>query len=203
MSRPAGPVALVAAYDPRVVALVLEALRRVLPAVEPQVAPGTQPLGTTLAAVRPELVVADLNLIEYAPRDLVAQARGLNPRARVIVIAGHADDDRILPALRGGACGFLLKHEGIEEFAAQLGEALAGVLPMTPALARQLIRQLSQGAQVSRLVQTELELLTWISVGDTPEQVAAHMGLQAGAVQEHIRHILEMLHLPPGAGAGG
>lgn len=195
-ARSPAPEALVAALDVRVVALLLDALRSVLPLVQLRVTDGTERLGSMLGTVRPALVLADLNLIDYTVRDLVAQARGLNPDARVIVIAGHGADERILPALRAGAAGFLLKLDPVDELVTQLRSLIAGVLPLTAALARQLLAQLERTQAGLRVVPVEFELLRRIALGDTPAEAAWRLKLERDAVQRHVAHVLEVLQLP-------
>lgn len=188
--------ALVAALDTRVVTVMLDALRQVLPQGQLRVTAGTERLGTMLATSCPALVLADLNFIDYTVRDLVAQARGLNPEARIVVIAGHGDDDRILPALRAGAAGFLLKLDSPNEVAVQLRSIVAGDLPLTPTLGRQLLRELEREGTAVRIASIGLELLRWIARGDTPAEAAWRLKLERGAVRLHVRHVFEVLELP-------
>lgn len=187
--------AVVAALDIRVVSTMLEALRRLLPPTKLHVTDGTSPLGTLLASARPVLLLVDLNLIDYTVRELVGVARGLNQHARVVVIAGHGDDDRVLPALRDGAAGFLLKHEPLDEVTAQLRCHLAGVLPLTAALGRQLLRHLDRTGSVLRIASAEFELLRLIAAGDTPAEAAWRLKLQRDAVRGHVKHIFEVAAL--------
>lgn len=188
--------ALVAAHDMRVVSLMLDALKSVAPRAQLHVTDGTGSLNTKLASVQPALLLVDLNLVDYSVRDLVAQARGLNQGARVIVIAGHGDDDRVLPALRGEAAGFLLKYDSVEQVAAQLGSTFAGMLAMTPSLARQLMRHIEWNGLALEVSGVELELLRWIALGDTPAEVAWRLKLERSVVREHIRHVFEVVQLP-------
>lgn len=187
---------LIAAYDARVVTLIVDALKRLDPAAVPHVADAPGSFSALLSSARPVLTVVDLNLIDYSPRDLVAQTRTLNADARVIVVAGHGDDDRVLPALRAGAAGFLLKHDPPEEVTGQLRRIMAGFLPVTPALARQLLRQLDWTRLSGRLGTSALELLAWISLGDTPAEAAGRMRLDRAAVRQQLAHVFEVLQLP-------
>jgi len=188
--------ALVAVHGMRAVAMMLEALQHVLPRTKLHVTDGTHPLGPLLASACPALVLVDLNLIDYSVRDLVTQARALNPDARVVAVVGHGDDDRVLPALRCGAAGFLLKHNSPDEVVAQLDSIIAGVLPLTPALARQAVRHLDQNDLVRRVTGAELELLRWISLGDTPAEAAWRLQLERSVVTGYARHVFDLLGLP-------
>jgi len=188
--------ALVAVHGMRAVSMMLEVLQDVLPQTNLHVTDGTDPLGTLLASARPALVLVDLNLIDYSVRDLITQARTLNSDARIVAVLGHGDDDRVLPALRCGAAGFLLKHNSRDEVVAQLNSIIAGVLPLTPALARHAIRHLDQSGLVRRVTGAELELLRWISLGDTPAEAAWRLQLERSAVARHARHVFDLLGLP-------
>lgn len=195
---------LVASYDPRAVALLRDAVRQAFPETIVHVTAAPEPARLLLPALRPALVLLDLNFMEPSPGGLMAAAQAANPRARAVVVAGHGDDDRILPALRRGAAGIVVKYDTPEVIAEQLRNAAADVLPLTPALARQAIRHADAGGPGTALSTSEWELLAWVAAGDTLAQVAERTHQEPGEIQLHVDRIYRRMALRgrsvPGSG---
>jgi len=134
--------------------------------------------------------------MDPSPGELIAEAQAANPHVVVVAVAGHGDDDRILPALRGGAAGVVVKYDTPDVIAEQLRYAVAGVLPLTPALARQAIRHAdSRGGSGAALTGSEWELLAWVAAGDTLSQAAQRTRQRPQEIEFHIDRIYQRMAL--------
>jgi DNA-binding NarL/FixJ family response regulator len=93
--------------------------------------------------LRPDVVLMDLVM----PRlDGVGAMRALRqrlPRVRVIVLTSFADDDRLLPAIREGAAGYLLKNAEPQELARAVRAAHAGEALLDPHVAARLVEAIA------------------------------------------------------------
>ena len=190
---------LVAEEDPQAIAMLREVMRLVFPEARLHLAGTAAQARLMISTLRPDFVVVNLNVADPSPREFIAQARARDALTRVVVVAGHGDDDRLLPALQGGAAGFLLKHNALCVVESQLREIQAGVLPMSLALARQLIRHVDSAGPGATLEPLEVEVLTWAAAGDTLQEVAWRMHTELPAVSAHVQRIYRKLKLPANA----
>jgi DNA-binding NarL/FixJ family response regulator len=150
------------------------------------------------AAVRlqPDVVLMDLVM----PRlDGVAAMRALRervPRARVIVLTSFLDDDKLMPALRAGAAGYLLKNAEPQELARAVRKAHAGETLLDPAVAALLVEALAgpgEAEPLDRLTPREREVLELIGRGFANKRIAQELGVSEKTVKTHVGHVLAKL----------
>jgi two-component system, NarL family, response regulator LiaR len=145
---------------------------------------------------RPDVILMDLVM----PRlDGVAAMRALReslPAARVIVLTSFLDDDKLLPALRAGAAGYLLKNAQPQELARAVRAAHAGEALLDPVVAARLVETLaSDGGEepLDRLTPREREVLVLIGRGFPNKRIATELGLAEKTVKTHVGHVLAKL----------
>jgi two-component system, NarL family, response regulator LiaR len=148
------------------------------------------------ARLRPDVILMDLVM----PRlDGVAAMRALReslPAARVIVLTSFLDDDKLLPALRAGAAGYLLKNAQPQELARAVRAAHAGEALLDPVVAARLVETLaSDGGEepLDRLTPREREVLVLIGRGFPNKRIATELGLAEKTVKTHVGHVLAKL----------
>lgn len=148
------------------------------------------------AGLRPDVVLMDLVM----PRlDGVAAMRELResvPGARVIVLTSFLDDDKLLPAVRAGAAGYLLKNARPEEVVRAVRAAHAGEALLDPLVAARLVETLAaDGGEepLDRLTPREREVLVLIGRGFPNKRIAAELGLAEKTVKTHVGHVLAKL----------
>ena len=148
------------------------------------------------ALLRPDVIVLDLVM----PRlDGVAAMRVLResvPATRVIVLTSFLDDDKLLPALRAGAAGYLLKNARPEELARAVRAAHAGETLIDPVVAARLVEALSaEGGEepLDRLTPREREVLILIGRGFPNKLIARELELSEKTVKTHVSHVLAKL----------
>lgn len=150
-----------------------------------------------LDAWRPEIALIDLNLPDGVGLELVAEAHSRKPPIPVIVTTVYDDDEHIFPALRAGACGYLLKEESRETLVTHIVDMMRGELPLSPTVARQVMRYFSEPPVdvqgVDSLTARETEILTHIAGGATAQEVAEQLGISRNTVLSHIKHVYDKL----------
>jgi NarL family two-component system response regulator LiaR len=145
--------------------------------------------------LRPDVVLMDLVM----PRlDGVAAMRELRERApatRVVVLTSFLDDERLLPAIRAGAAGYLLKNVQPRELARAVRLAAAGEALIDPAVAARLVDSLveDRGGEKPELTPREQEVLDLIGRGFANKRIALELGIAEKTVKTHVGHVLAKL----------
>jgi NarL family two-component system response regulator LiaR len=146
--------------------------------------------------LRPDVVLMDLVMPR---RDGVAAMRVLRdrvPGARVIVLTSFLDEDKLLPALRAGAAGYLLKNAQPQELERAVRAAHAGEAVLDPVVAARLVEALASGGDdqpIDRLTPREREVLELIVRGFPNKRIARELELAEKTVKTHVGHVLGKL----------
>ncbi|HSD75914.1 MAG TPA: response regulator transcription factor [Solirubrobacteraceae bacterium] len=146
--------------------------------------------------LRPDVVLMDLVMPRRDGVSAMRELRGRLPSARVIVLTSFADDDRLLPALRAGAAGYLLKDAEPRELARAVRLAHAGEALLDPAVAARLVDALSGppgAAPADRLTPREREVLALLGRGLSNKRIAVELGVAEKTVKTHVGHVLAKL----------
>jgi DNA-binding NarL/FixJ family response regulator len=118
------------------------------------------------------------------------------PGARVIVLTSFLDEERLLPALRAGAAGYLLKNAEPAEIERAVRAAHAGEAVLDPVVTARLVEALAAGAApdpLERLTPREREVLGLIGRGFANKRIARELGLSEKTVKAHVGHVLSKL----------
>jgi DNA-binding NarL/FixJ family response regulator len=146
--------------------------------------------------LRPDVVLMDLVMPKL---DGVAAMRILRervPKTRVIVLTSFLDDDKLLPALRAGAAGYLLKNTPPQELVRAVRAAHAGEALLDPVVAARLVESLAASGEeepIDRLTKREREVLELIGRGLPNKRIALELGVAEKTVKTHVSHVLAKL----------
>ncbi len=146
--------------------------------------------------IRPDVVLMDLVMPKVDGVEAMRQLRERVPAARVIVLTSFLDDDRLLPAIRAGAAGYLLKNAQPQELARAIRTANDGEALIDPAVAARLVEALASGEQDDRydeLTPREREVLELIGRGFSNKRIAQELGAAEKTVKNHVSHVLAKL----------
>lgn len=158
-----------------------------------------------------QLFLVDLRLPDGLSFDYIRSFKQACPDTPAIVTTLYADDDLVFSAMRSGADGYLLKGDGNERLILSLQRLLQGEPPISPTIARKLMRsfeQLKLGAgqhlqpQYSDepdlqevLTPRQIDVLTLIGKGLLVKQVASHLGISPYTVNDNIKAIYKKLDI--------
>jgi DNA-binding NarL/FixJ family response regulator len=151
-----------------------------------------------------DVLLVDLGLPDQPGLQVIRQCRSTQPACAVMVLSIFGDEANMVQAFEAGASGYLLKDGTEADLATHIRHLRAGGSPMSPVIARQLLRrwqtrsnplpqpaaQPASGTVVpERLSPREFEVLDLVSRGFTYVEVGVQMGVSASTVQTHIRNI--------------
>lgn len=146
----------------------------------------------------PNVALMDINLPDESGIDCTARLTEIMPDLQVIMVTVYADTDLIFQALKAGACGYILKRFRSEEIIQAIAEVRAGGAPMTPEIARMVVRSFhapSMGPSTDGLTSRETEILELLTEGLSNKEIAQKMDIGAGTVRNHLGNIFRKLHV--------
>ena len=147
--------------------------------------------------LRPDVVLMDLVMPKLDGVHAMLALRERVPGARVVILTSFLDDERLLPAIRAGAAGYLLKNVQPQELARAVRAADAGEALIDPAVAARLVDAIaggeSQAEQRDRLTPREREVLALIGRGYANARIALELGIAEKTVKTHVSHVLSKL----------
>lgn len=150
--------------------------------------------------LQPDIVLMDLampglNGVE-ATRQLVQRVRG----ARVLMLTGFADDERLLDALRAGAAGYVVKRSDVRELLLAIQAVHHGnpfisssISGGRSAMDLLLEAQSGQHSMADRLTSREREILQLVAEGHPNQSIAEKLVLSVKTVEAHKAHIMAKL----------
>jgi NarL family two-component system response regulator LiaR len=146
--------------------------------------------------LQPDVILMDLVMPRLGGVAAMRRLREEVPEARVIVLTSFLDDDKLLPALRAGAAGYLLKNTEPQEVARAVRAAHAGEALLDPVVAARLVETLAaeDGQEpLDRLTPREREVLVLIGLGFSNKRIANELDLSEKTVKTHVGHVLAKL----------
>jgi two-component system NarL family response regulator len=141
----------------------------------------------------PDVVIVDLGLDGEDGVDVIRALREKAPKSEIMAHTVFDDRDNVLRALKAGASSYLLKGCSPDELCSAVREVRAGGAPMSPRIARLVIRDLHDGAGPDPLSPRERQILRGIDQGLTYKELATELHISVHTVHSHIKSIYERL----------
>jgi DNA-binding NarL/FixJ family response regulator len=155
-----------------------------------------------LARGAPDLLLTDLGLPDGSGIELIRELREKAPSSTAMVITTFGDEKTVIAAIEAGASGYLLKDGSFEEVAAALLQLAAGGSPISPSIARYVLRRLQREPQQAapqpeapHLTEREHEILSLIAKGFSFPELSKLLAISPHTVTTHVRHIYEKLEV--------
>lgn len=150
-------------------------------------------------AMRPDVVLMDLQLPELSGAEATARIRAALPETRVLVLSASTEHGDVLGAVRAGASGYLIKSAGLDELVDAVTRTAAGHAVFSPGLAGLVLgeyrRLESAGPDEPRLTPRETEVLRLVAKGLTARAIASRLVLSHRTVENHVQNSLRKLQL--------
>lgn len=147
----------------------------------------------------PDVILLDLVMPDLDGIGAIREIRARNAGARILVLTSFATDDKLFPAIKAGALGYLLKDTEPEDLVRAVKQVHAGEYSLHPTIAGKVLQSLSgqpEGPLTSDpLTEREVEVLRVIARGLTNQQIAIELGISPATVRTHVSHIFAKLHL--------
>jgi two-component system, NarL family, response regulator LiaR len=152
-----------------------------------------------VALLHPDVILMDLVMPEMDGIQAIHQIKAHQPDARVLVLTSFATDEKIFPAIKAGALGYLLKDSDPAQLAQAIRQVNAGEYSLHPLIARKVLQELNLSPKPpqkgQQLTGREIEVLRMVAQGKSNRQIADELVLSLGTVRAHLSNILGKLHL--------
>lgn len=145
------------------------------------------------------VLIIDIDLPGMNGIDLITRLASQYRHLLILVYTIAEDRPTVLSAIRRGAHGYLVKDSTAGDVMASVRELLAGGAPMTPRIAREIIRELQPAARPEMmpgaevLSARELEILQWIALGHSRGKIAGTLFISPATVHSHMKNIYAKL----------
>src|ERR1041385_660439 len=121
--------------------------------------------------------------------------------ARIIALTSFVTEDKVFPAIKAGAMGYLLKDSEPEDLITAIRKVNRGEPSLHPVVAKMVLQELSQSAQQEQqltpdpLTEREVDIIRLVAQGLSNRQIAEQLVIGEATVRTHVGNVLNKLHL--------
>jgi DNA-binding NarL/FixJ family response regulator len=168
---------------------------------------GTAGEGLAMLDLRkPDVLLVDLGLPDFSGIEVIRHANQTLPNCECMVVTVFGDEEHVLASIEAGASGYLLKDASEESFLSGIRELMAGGSPISPIIARRLLKRFqpemptataaaadSEATSDVNLSEREREILMLASKGYNYPEMGKLMGISPHTVTSHVKKIYRKL----------
>jgi DNA-binding NarL/FixJ family response regulator len=153
----------------------------------------------------PHVVLMDLMMPGFNGLEATSRISREFPEVRVVVLSMNSAEEFVLPSVRAGASGYLLKNVRPAELEQAIRAAAAGETYLTPAVAGHFIddyrrRVAGEADSLERLTPRQREVLQLVAEGNSTKEIAQRLGITVKTVETYRAQLMEILDIHDIAG---
>ena len=149
--------------------------------------------------LKPDVTLMDLIMPEMDGIEAIRLITEDEPEAKILVLTSFITDDKVFPAIKAGAIGFLLKDSEPKELIEAIRDAYKGQPTLHPNIARKVLRELGRASAEmpipDPLTDRETEVLRLLSKGLDNQEISEKLFVADVTVRTHVSRILRKLQL--------
>jgi DNA-binding NarL/FixJ family response regulator len=152
----------------------------------------------------PDVVVMDVRMPGLSGIQAARRIKEEEPGTKILVLTISDEEDDLYDAIKAGANGYLLKEISIDEIANAVRSVHSGQSLISPSMASKLLDEFAamikkeeqkEEVPAPRLTPREMEVLEHVAQGMNNREIAKALFISENTVKNHVRNILEKLHL--------
>ena len=152
----------------------------------------------------PDVVLMDVRMPSVDGIEATRRIAEAVPSTKIVMLTVSDEEADLYEAIKAGATGYLLKEISIEEVASAVRAVVTGQSLISPSMASKLLTEFTNLAKraderttvpTPRLTDRELEVLRLVAQGKSNREIAGDLYISENTVKNHVRNILEKLHL--------
>lgn len=150
-------------------------------------------------ALKPDVVLMDLVMPRMDGIEATRTITGLLKGTRILVLTSFAADDKVFPAIKAGALGYLLKDSGPFDLLQAIRQVHRGQPTLESSIASKVLFELAHPAKdqltTDPLTAREMDVLRLVAQGRSNKEIAEKLVITELTVSTHVSNILGKLHL--------
>lgn len=150
----------------------------------------------------PDLILMDLSMPRMNGMEAIKEVKKLLPDTKILVLTIHKTEEYILPVLKAGADGYVLKNDTQSELMTAIKSVLEGKSYLSPGVSQKVIEGYVEGSKIVKtksswdtLTQREREILKLIAEGYKNREIADDLCISIKTVVKHRANLMEKLDL--------
>lgn len=145
----------------------------------------------------PDVILMDIKMPEMDGLAATKQIKAELPYVRIMMLTVSETDEDLFEAVKAGAQGYLLKNVDPDYLVACVQQVQRGEVPIAPTMAAKILRELTAPAEHAppELTGRERQVLELLAEGLANKEIAFSLKISENTVKNHLRNILEKLHL--------
>jgi DNA-binding NarL/FixJ family response regulator len=152
----------------------------------------------------PDVILMDVRMPHRSGIEATHQIKDLLPHVKILMLTISDEEADLYEAIKAGASGYLLKEIPIDEVSEAIRSVSAGQSRLSPSMAAKLLTEFAAMSKraaetrqlpAPRLTEREMEVLRLVAQGLNNRDIAGKLFISENTVKNHIRNILEKLHL--------
>ena len=150
-------------------------------------------------ALAPDVILMDLAMPVMNGIEAIRQITARQAGARILVLTSFTSDDKVFPAIKAGALGYLLKDSEPADLVQAIEQVSRGEAALQPSIALQLMAELRRPAQSTpspdALTAREVDVLRLVATGITNREIGEQLTTTEATIKSHVSSILSKLHV--------
>ena len=148
--------------------------------------------------LRPDVLLLDITMPVIDGIQAATQVRQLMPDIQIVMLTASEEGDDLMAAMKAGARGYVVKGAGAGEIVTAVIAASRGEAYITPKMAGNLLREMTQkpvNDPLSELTERELQVLDLVARGLSNKEVGIQLSLAEKTVKHYLTSVLQKLHV--------
>ena len=149
--------------------------------------------------LNPDVILMDLMMPKMDGITAIQEIQASQSPARIIALTSFVTEDKVFPAIKAGAMGYLLKDSEPEDLITAIRKVNRGEPSLHPIVAKMVLEELGQSVKQpltpEPLTQREVDIIRLVAQGLSNRQIADQLVIGEATVRTHVGNVLNKLHL--------
>jgi len=149
--------------------------------------------------LNPDVILMDLVMPGVDGIEAIHHIASRQEQARILVLTSFAGDDKVFPAIKAGALGYLLKDSDPADLLQAIQQVHRGEPSLHPVIASKVLQEMQRPSRrpptPDPLTDRELQVLRLVAKGLGNQEIAEQLVVTEATVRSHVSNILSKLHL--------